>query len=227
MKLIDLSGPIYTGMWSYGDPYPDFQLVDMKEPDWVKEFSPKSQMFKGFSMLTGNYIDGPAHAFGLEKEKPMHMLPLEKIFGVEAYVLNFDIKKMPKEGNKPFLTLEMLRAYEKEPIPEGAPIILGTGWGAHWSEPDFLTGAWFLKKDACEYLAKKKPVLLGFDTASADNIDNEQGNWNILFGAGITFLAPLVNVEKIKKYKVRLFVAPLNILNTTGLPVRTLASQEF
>ena len=27
MKLIDLSGPIYTGMWSYGDSFPDFKLV--------------------------------------------------------------------------------------------------------------------------------------------------------------------------------------------------------
>ncbi len=68
--------------------------------------------------------------------------------------------------------------------------------------------------------------MLGFDTAYADNIDNEQGNWSILFGAGITFLAPLINIEKIKKYKVKLFVAPLNILNTTGLPVRTLVTEE-
>jgi hypothetical protein len=43
---------------------------------------------------------------------------MKKIFGVEAYVLNFDLKKMPKEGIKPFLTLEMLKEYEKEPIPE-------------------------------------------------------------------------------------------------------------
>ena len=43
MKLIDLSGPIYTGMWSYGDPFPEFKLVDIKEPEWVKEVSPKSQ----------------------------------------------------------------------------------------------------------------------------------------------------------------------------------------
>jgi hypothetical protein len=57
--------------------------------------------------------------------------------------------------------------------------------------------------------------------------NNSLPYWNILFGAGITFLAPLVNVEKIIKYKVKLFVAPLNILNTAGLPVRTLVSQDF
>jgi len=226
MKLIDLSGPIYTGMWTYGDPFPEFKLIDLKEPEWVKEFSPKSQMFEGFSMLTGNYIDGPAHAFGFEKAKPMHMLPLNKIFGVDAYVLKFDYTKLPKEGNRPYITLQMIKAAEKEPIPKKAPIIIGTGWGKHWSEADFLSGAWFLKKDACEYLSRKKPILIGFDTAYADNIDNEQGLWNILYGAGINLLAPLVNVEKIKKYKVKLFVAPLNILNTTGLPVRTIVIED-
>jgi hypothetical protein len=42
MKLIDLSGPIYNGMWPYGDLFLDFKLVDIKEPGWVKELSPKS-----------------------------------------------------------------------------------------------------------------------------------------------------------------------------------------
>ena len=117
MKLIDLSGPIYTGMWSYGDPFPEFKLVDIKEPEWVKEFSPKSQAFVGFCMLTGNYIDGPAHAFGLEKEDPMHKLPLERIFDVDAYVLKFDLKKLPKEGKRPYITSDDVEKAEKSKIP--------------------------------------------------------------------------------------------------------------
>lgn len=225
MGLIDLSGPIYTGMWSYGDPFPEFKLVDIKEPGWVKTFTPKSQAFEGFCMLTGNYMDGPAHAFGLEKEKPMYEIPLEKIFGVDAYVYQFDLEKMPKEGKRPYITMELVKKAEKEPVPDGAPIILSTGWGSHWSESDFMTDAWFLKKDVAEYFARKRPILLGFDSPYADNLENEQGNWLIIYGAGITMLAPLVNTEKIKKFKVKLYVAPLNILNTTGLPVRTIVEE--
>ena len=63
---------------------------------------------------------------------------------------------------------------------------------------------------------------MGFDTPYADNLENEQGNWQILYGAGINFIAPLINTEKISKFKVRLYVAPLNILNTTGLPARVI-----
>jgi kynurenine formamidase len=225
MKLIDLSGPIYTGMWSYGPPFPEFRLVDIKEPEWVDTFAPKSQAFEGFCMLTGNYIDGPSHAFGLEKEKPIHELPLEKIFGVDAYVYKFDLKELPKEGKRPYVTMEHVKKAEKEVVPDEAPIILATGWGSHWSEPDYLPNAWFLKKEVAEYFARKRPILLGFDTPYADNLENEQGNWLIIYGAGITLLGPLVNTEKITKFKVKLFVAPLNILNTTGLPVRTIIEQ--
>ena len=225
MKLIDLSGPIYTGMWSYGDPFPQFKLVDIKEPGWVETFTPKSQAFEGFCMLTGNYIDGPSHAFGLEIEKPMNEIPLEKIFGVDAYVYQFDLGQMPREGKRPCLTMEQVKKAEKEKVPEGAPIILSTGWGAHWSEPDYLTDAWFLKKEVAEYFAQKRPILLGLDSAYADNLENEQGNWLIIYGAGITLLAPLINTEKIQKFKVKLYVAPLNILNTTGLPVRTVVEE--
>ena len=226
MKLIDMSGPIYTGMWTYGPPFPEYKLVDIKEPDWVESFSPKSQAFEGFYMLTGSYIDGPSHAFGLEKEKPMHELLLEKIFGVDAYVLQFDLTVLPKQGKRPYVTLKHVKEAEKEKIPQDALILLSTGWGRHWEKSDYLTDAWFLHKDAAEYLAGKKPLILGFDTPYADNLENEQGNWNIIYGAGTTLLAPLINTEKIGKYKVKLFIAPLNILNTTGLPVRVIITED-
>ncbi|MES0342084.1 MAG: hypothetical protein ABUK08_07205, partial [Candidatus Humimicrobiaceae bacterium] len=91
---------------------------------------------------------------------------------------------------------------------------------------DYLPNAWFLKKEVAEYFAAKKPILLGFDTPYADNLENEQGNWLDIYGAGVTLLAPLVNTEKITKFKIKLYVAPLNILNTTGLPVRAIAIEE-
>lgn len=54
MKLIDASGPIYEGMWSYGSPFPEFKLKELEHPDFV-EFEAYSQAFEGFSMVTGTY----------------------------------------------------------------------------------------------------------------------------------------------------------------------------
>lgn len=226
MKLTDISGPIFNGMWTYGDPFPSFRSVEIKEPDWVEGFHPKSQVFEGFSMLTGTYIDGPPHAYGIEKTYSMHEVPLEKIFDVDAYILKFDLNKLGKEGNRPYITTNDIKKAEREEIPEGSIILLGAGWGQNWSRPDFMKNAWFLKKEAVEYLVTKKPFVLGGDTPYFDNIDNEQGNWDLIYGNDIVILAPCVNLEKISKFRVKIFIAPLNILNTTGLPVRAIIGES-
>jgi kynurenine formamidase len=225
MKLVDASGPIYEGMWSYGPPFPDFKLVELEHPDWV-EFSAYSQKFDGFSMLTGTYIDGPAHALGLKKARPIHEIPVEKLFGVDAYVLKFDLNNLDKEGNRPSISLRDIKDAEKENIPEGANIIFATGWGKHWDKPDFLTHDWFMRKDAAEYIVSKKPFILALDTPSIDNVDNEQGLWPLIYANNIYLVGPLVNIENLTKYKVRLYVCPLKILNTTGLPCRVIIKEE-
>ena len=226
MEFIDASGPIYKGMWYYGEPFPQFNLIELNEPGWVEGFHPRQQAFQGFHMLKGSYISCPAHAFGIEKTYAAHEVPLEKLFDVDAYVLNFDLNHLSKEGNRPYISLKDIKEAEKEEIPVGAPILVGTGWGQHWDKPDFLTHAWFFKKDAIEYIVTKKPFILGGDTPYFDNIENEQENWNLLFGNDIILLAPLINLEKVSKFKVKLYVAPLNILHTYGLPCRVIIKVE-
>jgi len=225
MKIIDASGPIYNGMWSYGEPFPEFKLIELKSPEWV-DFTAYSQSFEGFCMLTGTYIDGPAHALGPKKSYPMHKVTIEKLFDIGAYVLKFNLDKLAKERNKPYIALKDIKKAEKENIPDGASIILATGWGQHWEKSDFLTHNWFLKKDAVEYLVSKKPFILAGDTPSYDNVENEQGIWELIYSSNILVVAPLVNIEKINKYKVKLYVCPLNILNTTGLPCRVVIKEE-
>lgn len=225
MRFIDASGPIYEGMWSYGPPFPDFKLKELEHPDWV-EFNAHSQAFEGFSMLTGTYIDGPAHALGLEKADPIHEIPLEKLFDVDAYVLKFDLNKLKKQGKKPYISLQDVKQAELEAIPDNSNILFATGWGKHWDKPDFLTHDWFLKKDAAKYIVSKKPFILGMDTPSIDNVEDEQGLWPLIYENNIYMVAPLMNIENIEKFKVKLYVCPLKVLNTTGLPCRVIIKEE-
>ena len=85
MKLIDASGPIYEGMWTYGPPMPEFKLVEIEDPEWV-EFKVHSQAYEGFCMHTATCLDGPSHFYGLEKSYPMHEIPIEKIFDVTVAI---------------------------------------------------------------------------------------------------------------------------------------------
>ena len=35
MRIIDISGPIEDGMWSYGEPYPAPQITQIPPPAWL------------------------------------------------------------------------------------------------------------------------------------------------------------------------------------------------
>jgi len=225
MKIIDASGPIYNGMWSYGPPYPEFDMVEIDNPEWV-DFTAYSQEFRGLSTVTGTYIDGAAHALGLEKSYPISDIPVERLFGIDAHVLRFDLSKLKKEGKRPCVTLEDVRKSEEEEIPDGAAIIFATGWGKHWRKDDYLKSSWFLRKDAVEYLVSKKPSLFAADTPYFDNVENMQGIWDLIFGNDVLIVAPLINIEKISGYKVKLYISPLKVLDTTGLPCRVMITEE-
>lgn len=224
MSLIDASGPIYEGMWSYGPPYKEFKMRELEKPDWVG-FRAYAQELEGFSTSTGTYINGPAHALGINKSYPMHKIAIEKIFDIDAYVLKFNLSQLRREGNRPYIGLDNLCNTDFLSIPEKSAIIIATGWGKHWCQPDFLTHNWFLKMSAAEKLLEKSPFLLAVDTPALDNLDNQQGLWNLIYKSGVLIVAPLVNLERLNKFKVKLFVCPLNILNTTGLPCRVIIKQ--
>jgi kynurenine formamidase len=132
------------------------------------------------------------------------------------------LEKIVKIGNRPCITKADVKAAEKDEIPNGSAIIFATGWGQHWDKPDFLTNSWFFKKDAVEYLVSKTPFIFAADTPSFDNVEGKQGIWDLIFNNNILIVAPLINIEQITKYKVKLYVCPLKILNTTGLPCRVI-----
>ena len=225
MKIIDVSGRIYEGMWGYGPPFTDFKLVDIELPDWV-DYRSYSQAFEGFHMLTGTYMVMPSHGLGLDSSYAVHDIDIASLYNIDAYVLKFDLEKLKKEGLNPYVSFDDIKAAEKNEIPQKAAIIFATGWGSHWGKPDFLNNYWFLKKDAYEYILSKKPFLIGLDSPSMDNLNNQQGLSRTFYSHNIILVAPLVNLEQVKDFKVKLSVCPLNVMNTTGAPCRVIITED-
>jgi len=225
MKIIDASGPIYQGMWSYGEPFPEFKPIEIMNPE-KKTGNIYAQKFEGLSILTGTCMESPSLLFGTDKSYPLSSIPLEKFFEIDGYVLKFDLVKLPKKGNRPYISMEHIKRVEPDIIPDGAVIITATGWGKHWSHADFQSHNWFFKKDAVEYLVSKKPFILAGDTPAYDNNDESEDHLKLIYENDILILGPLVNLEKITGFKVKLYIFPINILNTTGLPCRVLIKEE-
>ena len=163
MKVIDISGSIYTGMWSYADYYPDFKLSSVDFEYGGETYS--VDVFEGMHAQTGTYIESPDVFTASGKSGGVNdVVPIEKLFMIDAYVLQIPSKGLPTRDGKPYLSLDDITKAEKEPIPEGAAILVSTGYGRYWDKKDYVAKAWYFKKDALYYLIDKKPFLVGGDS---------------------------------------------------------------
>ena len=85
--------------------------------------------FEGMGGHTGLHIETPATGIGYDKSYPLIAVPIDKLVYVDAYVLQIPHEKLPIKDGKPCITLADIKEAEKEEIPEGAIILIGTGYG--------------------------------------------------------------------------------------------------
>jgi kynurenine formamidase len=224
MKVIDISGSIYTGMWSYADYYPKFELSAVEFEFGGEKYS--VDVFKGMHSQVGTYMETP-HIFTQEgKPGGLNAIPVEKLFMIDAYVIKIPHESLGIKDNRPFISLEDIKNSERGPIPEGTAVLVGTGYGKNWDKPDYISKAWFFKKEALYYLIDKKPFLLGGDSPVWENEKNPEGAFERFYSAGILLMAPCVNLESVNKFRIKLTVLPLKVLKAAVCPVRAVIVEE-
>lgn len=224
MKVIDISGPIYTGMWSYADYYPDFELSAVEFEFGGEKYS--VDVFKGMHAQVGTYLEAPQIFNESGKEGALVEIPLEKLFMIDAYVLKIPQEELGVKDGRPFISLDNIKKAQKDDIPEGSAILVGTGYGKNWDKKDYIEKAWFFKKDALYHIIDQKPILLGGDSPVWENDVNPEGGFERFYKEGILLFAPCVNLEKINSFKVKLTILPLKILKAAVCPVRAVVTEE-
>jgi kynurenine formamidase len=225
MKVIDISGPIYTGMWSYADYYPDFKLSSVEFEFGGEKYS--VDVFEGMHAQTGSYIESPEVFSTSGKSGGLNAaVPVEKLFMMDTYVLQIPHDSLGMKDGRPYVSFADIKGAEIEQIPEGASILVGTGYGKNWDKKDYVDKAWFFKKDALDYLTDKKPFLLGGDSPSWENGVNPEGAFERFYKSGSLLFAPCINLEKITRFRVKLTALPMNILKAGVCPVRAIVTEE-
>jgi kynurenine formamidase len=225
MHVIDISGSIFTGMWSYADYYPDFKLSSVEFEFSGDKYS--VDVFEGMHAQTGTYIESPevfsesGKAGGLNET-----VPIEKLFMIDAFVYQVPHDELRQKDGRPFVSIEDLQKAERGNIPLGAAILVGTGYGRNWDKPDYIEKSWFFEKDALYYLIDKKPFMLGGDSPVWENAVHPEGAFERFYKSGILLFAPCVNLDKIKGFKVKLTALPLHILKAGVCPVRAVVVDE-
>ena len=225
MKIIDITGSIYTGMWNLEPPFPEFKLVEMQQPEWVST-KVYTEIFNGMCGQTGTYLETPAHLLGYKESYPLIDVDISNFIDLKTYVVQLNLEELPEVDGRRVITKEaMVSKFNDSKYKDCRAILISTGWGNYWREKNFISSSPFMKYEAMQYIIGKKPFLLGADSPRWENLEHPEGFFPEFFNANILLLGPCINLDKITREIVLLTVLPIKIENACCCPCRAIVKE--
>jgi kynurenine formamidase len=220
MGLIEISGPIYSGMWYYGQPYLDLPVgpveiapVEMPEPL-------KSSLFMEYMTMcsqTGTYLETAAHA--VAGRDTIEKVALERAWMVPTVVIH-----TPKNEREKVTLDDVKAALDRDQltIDKGDAVLIHTGWDREWRNPErFLDWCPYVSREAWFWIMDQQPSIMGADTPRADSPRDLQNFFGRFFSTDILLLAPVVNLDQVTgSQKPKLVALPLSLQGACASPVR-------
>lgn len=227
LPIIDLTyGLNDTSPYWPGENYEPFQLKTIAT---IEKNGVLSKAFYCPEHL-GTHLDAPNH---FEKNQPaVHEIKPENLFAAGVMV---DVSAAAETNADYQLTVEEIARWEQKhgSIPQGAVVLLNTGWGRHWKNyaryknQDAMGRMHFpgFAADAARLLiVERKAKGLGIDTLSIDyGLSRDFVVHHIVNGAGRYGLENLANLDQLPARGFYLAVAPIKIESGSGGPARVFA----
>jgi kynurenine formamidase len=186
---------------------------------------------RSFWMLEhyGTHLDAPAH-FPPGKTT-VDQIPVKQLFG-PAVVMDVRIESSKDADYQ--LSAARIEEWEKRHgrIPEGAIVLLRTGWASRWPDvqkyrnQDAQGKMHFpgFSAEAAKLLIERRASGLGCDTLSVDyGASNDYAVHHLALGAGLYHLENLTDLSKLPETGAFLVVAPIKLEGGSGGPVRVFA----
>ncbi len=178
----------------------------------------------------GTHIDAPNH---FEADQPsVDQLPLEQLVGPAVII---DVHSRLTASSEYMLSVDDITNWEAQngPIPEGAIVIMRSGWGYRW-ESDYryknadASGTLHFpgfSKEAAVFLTEERDIKgVGVDTMSVDSGSSKDfAAHHTLCSKGKWVLENLGNLEKLPARGMTLIVAPIKIDGGSGGQARVWA----
>ena len=181
----------------------------------------------------GTHLDAPIHfAKGCWTTDEV---PLQKLMGPAAVI---DIRSEAAKDPDYRLRVEDLFNWEKSHgrIPEGALVLVYTGWGRYWPDKKKYLGTDKrgdvanlrfpgISREAAEFLVKEREIdAVGVDTASLDyGRSKDFIAHRILLGANKPGLENIANLDRLPPMGATIVALPMKIKGGSGGPVRLIA----
>ena len=211
MRIIDISGPIYSGMWQYCPSYPGAAISECEKPSFIPDdMECYCQKFE-IGGQTGTYIETKAHLDSAAT--PVVDVPLDDLL--------FDavIVRLADKGSLERIGLEEIVARAPE-MREGDAVVIRSGWDRYWRERHFVEESPYLSREAAEWLIDRGIVLLGGDFPRFDNVNAPEFPWDEFFDRVRFVLAPVVNLDAVTQDRVKLAAFPIKVEGAVSAPCR-------
>jgi kynurenine formamidase len=159
---------------------------------------------------TGTYLDSPWHRHA----------DREDLAGLDLATL------VDREGVclTPELQGREIRLSGESAWPEGAAVLLRTGWSDRWGSPAYWTPGPYLGRDAVAVLLRSRPSLVGVDFWNADDPDDPARPAHTqLLAARIPIVEHLTALDQLPERGFRFFAAPPAMVGGASFPVRAFA----
>jgi len=217
LRIIDLTGEISVGAWTYGSPFPPIEIEKIAS---IGEIG-----YDAYRIViadhVGTHVDSASHFFAGKMQSSE--LPLDIMIG-EAELLDFQERGSPLGC----ITREDFELCGSS-LKKGDIAVVRTGWETHWNADDYVTSTPHISNAAAEWLTEKGVKLVAGDTALfADPRVPATGLIpdKILLEHGIPYINGLVNLAAISKPRFKMIALPLKVKGVTGAPVRVIALEE-
>jgi kynurenine formamidase len=181
----------------------------------------------------GTHLDAPVHFH--EGGASVEQIPVTKLMSPVAVV---DVSAECARNPDYRVSADDLITWEKQHgrIPDGAIVLIRTGWGKYWPDkkrylgtdkPGDVAGLHFpgISREAAEFLVKQRNINGdGIDTASVDYGQSKDFiAHQILSAAGIYNLENVANLDRVPARGATLIALPMKTRGGTGAPVRIVA----
>lgn len=204
-----------------------------------KGWAPAGYWYEANSFCTaehgGTHIDAPIHF--AEGGHTLDEIPLEQLVGPGVVI---DVTEACARDRDHLVTVAEIRAFEKEHgrLPEGAIVLLRTGFGRFWPDrvrymgtdrrgPEAVAELHFpgLAPDAARWLVAERSIgAIGLDTPSIDHGPSKLFEAHrILFAANVPALENVAHLERLPATGFEVIALPMKIRGGSGGPVRIAA----
>jgi kynurenine formamidase len=213
--LHDLSHQITPGMFTHpGLPGPEWEAFRTRQ-DFEQAGGTTFQIDR-IRMVgnTGTYLDSPFHRFA--EGTDLAGIALERVADLPVLVVD-------ARGQRAVETDALVAALGDQDI-SGAAVLLLTGGDQHWGGEEYAVDAPYLTGDGAEWLAQRRPALVGIDAVNIDDLgDLSRPAHTRLLGNEVLVLEHLTNLAAVPARGSRLHAAPLAWPGVGTWPVRAYA----